>query len=281
MVHVKSIERPFEVIKICITDEGEFFTSYFDKSINTSQVTWYDANGEIKQEISPVPSCCHNFEYITSSVYLAVVDIQGRSHIAMSCRYCTEIVLYDPDRHVHTMAYKAARGEHFEPYRMIPGSGGELFVINRYGPGKSVTIFDIGTTEFLVKKQLDVGIRADIIAYHRSILFAAIENSAHLKATDMENGKQIWVLKGRVTEIDGKNIHFNGMCVNDEGQVFLTDGRKHILMLDGESGAILKIMSHPIFKSLWGVFWCSSTRELIALNGTDGKYYLSCFKLKG
>ncbi len=245
------------------------------------EIHMYTIDGKLKRKILRPLKCVHD------TVFLLEVSIADRKYLAMSCQHCQNITLVQKGENMMQpiLAWETKTKKECGPSKMCVGGPEEILVADCNST--SVMIFDITSSQFNIKRSIDVRMKVDNLCYANlpdvgPVIFTTNAfPTFQVSATAIEHGV-LWTLDRKTyASEEGKKWLPKGICIDSEGHLFVADyGNKHIAVIEAMTGHILKIFQPPeIQGSKWldHVLWCNSQNCLILSHGyMDSKVSLYC-----
>ena len=175
-------------------------------------------------------------------VYIQPISLGEEQPIAISCRQCQIIRLYNPKTNISVTAFSSSE---YVPGQMCQGEGDTLLVVNT--AAKNNPIFQLNCSRLPFKGHLKViqTDMADLFSIYfvpfpyKLVVISGATDSSHIKAIDTETGKLAWEVRGK---IDGEMCHPRGMLYVPQHEALLVaDGKRcRVLALSPRDGSHLQ-----------------------------------------
>ncbi len=201
----------------------------------------------------------------------------------MSCYTCHTITLYDLNKGERIKAYQS---EAVSPGKICLAGANELCATNK----KKIVVFDIITTEFKIKREIDTGILADSLCYFTlpkvGGVLVTTEGCPFYKADaiDINTGKLLFRIGGR--DCDGLEQKVIGcfwrplgICAHGTRLYAADLKNKRIVVINGVTGRVAQILAPPRLGKILDTVWCHKENHLVVQHELDDKCLMSYFEL--
>ncbi len=241
----------------------------------------YNSIGELRKTW-PALQCAHER---TPIVHL---DIMNMQYLAVSCIHCQNMTLINTEDDSRKSTYTGIEPNKPLAGRMCYGPPGKLFAINSVSntiPNKGqIVVFDCTNTNFKVADLIPVDMEEPVfVCYLKGGIAGGLVITSKWKqntiiATSVAGKKLIWRLEG---EVFGKKIQPSGMCADNDGRVYASDGcNNRILVLDGSTGYVLQAKELNEYGNIVNVLWCETQRQLIVHHVNEESEQITYFDME-
>ncbi len=244
----------------------------------------YNRQGQCKK-ILPRPPEYENCK-IDSMVE---VNIAGKRYIVSCCFEIGQLTLHDLSSGDFSLAWKGGGNGDIKPSRICMGGPGELLVIDAQSyddhNDRNVVVFDITSSKFTIKRAVDVMMTAGYLCYrndptHGGIIYTTDSACGYrLCATSMKTEGRLWYLGG-IDEspesesqegpilVAGKAWVPEGICADDEGRLYITDGHNRVVMVEATKGTALGTLRFNCLdnRKLLDPIWSDREKNLVIWN---------------